>query len=290
MAGPTGINGITGYVISSPEAPPFQQQGGTVDPKHGIAGEDASPYPWENVPMGPYPGLINPVSGIIEDPSQYGLPSGMLGQDPTGDQTPSDYNAAPFSRENPLAPMADQVDVHNRRAGSTRQLLDSMRVHASNTGAGLKRLFLPQMLSKQDQWTAFYNPVPGEDNVPTVPGAIGMVAGGYNVNDHRNNPYAKVNEYGLATSHRHRRYATGPIPGNTLWLKARSRPMIRTLTNQYNFPTSGAFAGDDPGASFSTAGAVLTATPTEYVPPPQPNLGPPITVTPDNGVPEISYY
>lgn len=290
MAPPTGISGITGYVISNPEAPPFEQQGGIADPRHGIPGESASPYPWENVPMGPYPGLMRPIDGMIDDNSDYGLPSGLLSQDPTGDQTPSNYNAAPFSHENPLAKMADQVDIVGRREGSTRQLLDSLRIHASNTGAGLKRLFLPQMLSKQDNWNGFYNPVPGEDNVPKVPASIGMVAGGFNTNDHRNNPNAKVNSYGFDTAHRHRRYATGPIPGNMLWLKARSRPMVRTLTNQYNFPTSGAFAGDDPGASFSIDGAILSNPPTQYAPPTQAYLGDPISANADNGVPEISYF
>lgn len=290
MAPPAGINGITGYVISSPEAPPFEQQGGIADPRHGIAGEQASPYPWENVPMGPYPGLIQPIDGLVDNLSDYGLPSGMLGQDPTGDQTPSNYNAAPYSQENPTAPMADQIGIHGRNEGSRRQLLDSLRVHAHNTGAGLKRLFLPQMLAKQDDWNAFFNAIQGEDNVPKVPGSVGMVAGGFNVNDHVSNPYAKVNGFGFDTSHRHRRYAYGPIPGNTLWLKARSRPMVRSLTNMHQFPTSGAFAGDDPGATFGIDGAVLQNTPTQYAPPPQPYLGSPIQDTPDNGVPDISFY
>jgi len=290
MPGPSGVNGITGYIIASPEAPPFDQQGGTVNPKHAVSGEQASPYPWENAPMGPYPGLMQPIDGIIGETSDYGLPAGMLGQDPTSDQTPSTYNAAPFLRENPSSKMADQMDIHGRAEGSTRQLLDSLRVHASNTGAGLKRLFLPQMLARQDNWTGFFNEVPGEDNTPVVPGSVGMVAGGFNVNDHRSNPYAKVNAYGFNTSHRHRRFATGPIPGNTLWLKARSRPMVRTLTNQYNFPVSGAFAGDDPGATFSTAGAVLTTVPSEYVPPPQPYLAPVSNNPVASDVPDISYY
>jgi hypothetical protein len=146
------------------------------------------------------------------------------------------------------------------------------------------------MLAVQDNWTGFYNPVPGEDMVPAVPASIGTVAFGQNVNDHVSNPFAKKNQYGFNTSHRHRRYAGGSIPGNTLWLRARSRPMVRSFTGQYNFPLSGAFAGDNPGASFGIDGAILTSTPTEYAPPAQPYLGPVMQDTQASDVPEISYY
>lgn len=288
MANVAGVNGITGYIVSNPQATPFEQQGGIADPKHAIWGEEASPYPWENVPMGPYPGLINPIDGIIgrDADSNFGIPAGSLSQDPTADVTPS-TGAAPFSNENPLAPMADQLDTHKRAIGSRRQLLDSLRVHAMRTGAGLKRMFL--LPAEQDSWNAFFNAVPGQDNVPVVPISIGAVAGGYGTNDHRSNPGAKVNSFDLATSHRHRRYATGSVPGNYLWLKARSRPMVRSFTSLYNFPTSGAFAGDDPGASFSTEGAILYNPASEYVPPTQPYLASPSAVS-DSGVPDISYY
>lgn len=284
-----GVNGITGFVIAEPQAPPFNQQGGPADPRHGNRGERAKPYPWEVVPMGPYPGLMNPDDGIIDSTTNWGLPAGMLGQDPTGDQTPA-YHAAPYPVESPALPMADQLDVGSRLEGSSRQLNQSASIHAARTGAGYKRLYLPQMLSRQDEWTGFFNPVTGDDIVPAVPPSIGVAAFGFNVNDHVSNPYAKKNSYGLATSHRHRRYATGSIPGNTLWLRARSRPMVRSFTGQHNFPTSGAFAGDDPGANFSYQGAVLTAMPTEYSSPPQVNLAAAPSYDDTGSVPEITYW
>jgi hypothetical protein len=276
MADVPGVNGITGFVVSDPEAPPFQVMGGPADPMHGQPGETAEPYPWEIVPMGPYPGSIDPLPGMVDDrtAAQQNLSAqaGYLAQDPTADQTPA-YHAAPFSTEGPNALQADQMDVRRRNAGSRRQLLNSLWLHAHNTGASLRRLFDFTYGSKQDNWVGFFNPIPGEDIVPTVPGSVGYQANGFGVNDHMSNAFRKQNAYGFDTAHRHRRYAYSPIPGNTMWMKPGGRPMVRSFTGQHNFPTSGAFAGDDPGYTFGYQGAVLTNTPSEYVAPPQPNLG-----------------
>jgi hypothetical protein len=152
----------------------------------------------------------------------------------------------------------------------------------------LRRLFDFTYGSKQDQWTGFYNPEKGNDTVPKVPGAIGNNAGGFGVNDHTSNPYAKVNAYNFNTSHRHRRFATGPIPGNTMWMKPGGRPMVRTFTGIHQFPTSGAFAGDDTGYTFGYQGAILAETPSEYAAPPQPTLGP--AVVSDQTTPAIPFY
>jgi hypothetical protein len=294
MANVPGVNGITGFVNAQPEAPPFEQQGGPADPLHGNWGEQASPYPWMNIPMGPYPGSIDPLPGIVSDQFLQGQPlaAGQLGQDPTADQTPS-YHAAPFPNEGPNSSTPDQLDAIGRHVGSRRQLLQSLWIHAHNTGAGLRRLFDLTYGSKQDEWTGFYNDVQGEDLVPTIPGAVSYNAGGYGVNDHVSNTYAKRNTYGFDTSHRHRRYATGPIPGNTMWMKPGGRPMVRSFTGIHNFPTSGAFAGDDPGATFGYQGAILEDIPAEYVAPPQVALAPAaIDTTPvaTSSIPEIPLY
>jgi hypothetical protein len=230
---------------------------------------------------------MQPIDGMVGDPDVGGLEAGFMAQDPTADQTPA-YHAAPFPNEGPAALNADQVDIINRAKGSTRQLLDSFRVHAHNTGAGLRRLFDPTMLSKQDSWTGFFNPEMGEDIVPKIPGSVSNNAGGYGSNDHVSNAYAKVNRYAFNTSHRHRRYATGPIPGNNMWLKPGGRPMVRSNTGQYHFATSGAFEGDDPGATFGLPGAILAEVPSEYAPPPQVNTT--SAVIDDQSAPAIPLY
>lgn len=287
MANYPGVNGITGFVISNPEAPPFEVHGGPADPSHANPGETARPYPWEVIPMGPYPGSIDPLPGIVDDGNNVGLPAGQLSQDPAADQTPA-YHAAPFLTEGPNALQADQMDTRRRNAGSRRQLLNSLWLHAHNTGAGLRKLFTYTYGSKQDNWNGFYNPVEGEDLVPRVPGSVGYQANGFGVNDHVSNAFAKVNGYGFNTSHRHRRYAASPIPGNTMWMKPGGRPMVRSLTGEHQFPTSGAFEGDDPGATFGYQGAILTAVPSEYAAPPQPNLAAPVVNS--EPVPVIPFY
>jgi len=271
MSGPTPVNGITGFIIANPEAPPFNVHGGPADPRHAGNGP-ASVYPWEVIPMGPFPNAMQPIDGMVGGAVERGiLPAGVMAQDPTADNTPA-YHAAPFPTEGPASGTADQFDITGRQIGSTRQLLESLRIHASNTGAGLKRLFLPQMLARQDDWTGFYNDVEGEDNVPSVPGSIGNNAFGVGVNDHTSNAFAKKNSYGFNTSHRHRRFATGSIPGNTQWMRPGGRPMVRSFTGNHPFPLSGPFANDDPGATFGYQGAILQNIPSEYVTPPQPSL------------------
>jgi hypothetical protein len=293
MAGPiTGVNPITGFVISQPEAPPFQQQGGPVDIRHGGPLVAPEVPPWLVIPMGPYPNVHNPYDDALDESKSYaGMPAGYLSQDKTADLQP-DTRAAPFPEEGPGSPTGEQVDVSERHAGSTRQLIQSAWIHAQGMGGGLKRLFMPQMLAKQDEWTGFYNKVQGDDIVPNAPGAIGHQAGGIGVNDHTSNKYAKINAYELNTSHRHRRFATGPIPGNFMWMKPGGRPMVRSLTGMHNFPTSGAFENDDPGATFSYQGAVLQNVPSEYVAPPQPSLQPAAigTDSAPQSIPEISFY
>jgi hypothetical protein len=281
-----GVSGVTGFIISNPQAPPEDISGGPANPYHGHPGEQASPYPWLNFPMGPYPGLINPDDGIVGELTDGSIPAGIVSQDPTADLTPA-YHAAPFPNESPALPMADQFDSRGRREGSIRQLYQSLRIHANNTGASLKRLFDLTLGSKQDSWIGFYNPVQGEDLVPAIPGSVSNNAGGYGANDHTSNAWHKANQYNFNTSHRHRRYATGSVPGNYMYLIPGARPMVRSFTNQYNFQTSGAFAGDDPGAAFSTYGAILEATPSEYNPPALPVIGPVPATEP---VPVISYY
>jgi hypothetical protein len=284
MANVPGVNGITGYVISNPEADPFAISGGPVDPAHENQGEVAKPYPWQMVPMGPYPGLINPIDGMVEaTPGNESLLAGQLSQDPTADLTPT-YHAAPFPNEGPNSISAEQLDKAGRNEGSRRQLLQSLFIHSHNTGAGLRRLFDLTLGSKQDQWTGFYNPVEGEDIVPAIPGSVSSNAGGFGTNDHTSNAYHKANGFNFNTSHRHRRFATGTIPGNHMWMKPGGRPMVRSLTGLKQFPSPTTI---DPGEPFGYQGAILENIPSQYVPPAQPVLGNAPNTEP---VPSISLF
>lgn len=289
MAGVSPIGPVVGYVIENPEGNVETIQGGPANPAH------ANPFwqqdmlmPWQNIPIGPFPNAIDPTSGITDEGilHNYGsLPAGTLNDDPTADQQPI-TNAAPFPRESPALHSSDQLDVKNRDIGSSRQLIQSLFIHAQKTGASLKRLFTTE--AQQDNWEGFFNPETGEDILPPVPASVSYQANGFGVNDHISNPYAKVNQYEFNTSHRHRRFAYGSIPGNSMWMKPGGRPMVRTLTSTPKFPLSGQFANNDPGATFGISGAILETLPQQYQAP----LQPAIDNTPVNQEmpPVISFY
>jgi hypothetical protein len=157
--------------------------------------------------------------------------------------------------------------------GNADVLYQSYQAHGTDTGAQRKAIAAADPL--QDHWERFYESVPGDDILPPVPGAVSGQAGGFGSNDHRNNAYAKVNPYGLANSHRMRRYATGSIPGNYQWMKPGGRPLSKTMAGPARPATGmGPFQGDDIGQSFGLQGAVLLDPATEYVAPPQVNVVP----------------
>jgi len=86
-----------------------------------------------------------------------------------------------------------------------------------------------------------------------------------------------------------RRFATGSIPGNYMWLKPGGRPLYKTMAGPAR-PAVGEnspFAGQDPTLAFGTLGGILTDLPAEYEAPPQPALA---QAMPDVSVPEIGLW
>jgi hypothetical protein len=99
---------------------------------------------------------------------------------------------------------------------------------------------------------------------------------------------ARQNEFGFDSSHRHRRYADAPIPGNYMWLRPGGRPLQKTLAGPAR-PAIGPespFSGDDLGFTFGIDGAVLQNVPTEYVSPAQPKLAAPMAYDDNDAVVE----
>lgn len=267
MPGPTGVQGLQGFVNQSPEADPFTVHGGPVNPAHGSIGEQATPYSWEafggamsSLPHGPY-GAENELLG--DSPQSRTFQSGTGSQNPEFDATPYRTHAAPWPKGVESSVYPDAV---------ARQLIQSRDIHASNTGASNRLLYSQGMLAKQDNWVDFYTVEPGEDNLPVVPSAIGFQANGYGVKDHTSNPMAARNQFGFDSAHKHRRYAVGSIPGNYMWMKPGGRPMVKSLPGPAR-PATGAdspFRGDDTTASFTTQGAILNQPPFDYTAPPAP--------------------
>jgi hypothetical protein len=152
-----------------------------------------------------------------------------------------------------------------------------MENHASDLGTSRRMTHDETLEAQQDHWQEIWEANPGSDDVNKAPLQTAMASGGWGTNDHKSNPVAKVNSFDYGASHMHRRFAVGTIPGNYMWMKPGGRPMFKTMAGPARPAVGGnsPFAGDDLGASFAyDNGAVLTAVPTEYIPPPAPNVAP----------------
>lgn len=268
MTAPIGpVTGLSSAKFEiRPQAPPESMHGGPVKQAHASPGEQAQPYPWEEFagPHGPY-GIENEL--LSETPEQRTLPAGYLAQDPSGDQTPYHSHAGPITKG---MPASDRDPL-----GTAEYLNQSWQAHGVKTNAGAKGVASSNPL--QDQWNGFWNTVPGDDALTDnkADGQVGPSSFGFGVNDHRSNAFAKVNSFGLAASHRMRRYAQSPIPGNTMWMRPGGRPMVKTVAGTSKPPVGeGPFYGQDMTRDYGIQGVVLMDPATEYVAPPQPYVTP----------------
>lgn len=268
MAGLQPVTGLPRFrAVIQPEAPPESVHGGPSNPLHGHFGEQATPYPWEEFagPHGPY--------GPAEDamlsdlPESGTLQAGILSQDPAADLTPYLTHAAPHIAG---------LEMDRGPEGNARVLKQSMAAHAVKTNASAAGIASSNPL--QDHWNGFWNTVQGEDNLMGAGTQTGFQANGFGANDRTSNPFHKSNPYGLNSSHRMRRYATGSIPGNYMWMRPGGRPMVKTLAGPARPATGeGPFYGQDVTQTFGIQGAILMDPATEYQAPPQPYVTPPVT-------------
>jgi len=277
MAGPQGLQPLVGYVLQQPEATPEEIHGSPANPAHASYGEAALPYSWQmnQYGSGPY-GPIGPNDQVIGEQIPI-FAGGVLTDDPTADRTPYTH-AAPWPKD----PIGDQSASPEN---ISRQLIQNMHIHASNLGSSLKHIYKNSAVPQNDQWTEVWSVSPGTGTLqtPNVPQQIGMNVGGFGSRD-RIQSHAVQNSYGYDSAHMHRRYATGAIPGNFNWMQPGSRPMVHTATGIRNFPIGPdtPFYGDDPSSVFGIDGAILQATPTEYMAPPEP-LTVPASWDPNSG-------
>lgn len=274
MNGLTGLTGIAQYqqmIDTDSQATPEQRSGDPADPRHGNWGEQAAPYPWESsLAMGGSHGPYGPENQLLGDEFWFLEPAGRIEDDPTFDRTPS-TRAAPWPKgiASGPAPGATPDDI-------AEQLRQSQAIHAINNGAGLKALFPAQGLGvTQDDWEEIWETNPGGSDQTTIPRQMMSSGFMWGTRD-RVQSMARQNEHGFDSKHMHRRYATGPIPGNTYWMKPGGRPLAKSLAGPARPPIGpdSPFAGQDLGAAFRIHGAILENTPTEYVPPAQPRLAP----------------
>ena len=268
---PTPLRSVT----MEPEATAEERLGDPVDARHGqdlVVPIAATGYPWEVL------------SGIVGPKGPYGNEAELVGQDRGWSSPHGDESQNPFADRTPdthAAPWPKGVEQSTDPDASARRLQQSMNIHASNMG-GSARL-QATVAAQQDAWSDFYTVGAGSSvQDPSVPGQIKAASAGWGTTD-RSQSFARQNEYGFDAAHSHRRYATGSIPGNYLWMKPGGRPMVKSQPGPARPPVGevSPFTGQDLRRSYGLQGAVLADSAVEYVSPPEPYLAPDYGEAPD---------
>lgn len=287
MQGLNGLSAIAGFQVQIDEdsqATPEQRLGGPADPRHATVGEQARPYPWEanSTQAASMHGPYGPENQLLDDAEYWYLtPAGDESQDPYMDRTPS-RRAGPFPKgiaSGPV-PSSGPDDI-------AYQLAQSAAIHAIDTNASAKLATSSQGDVQQDEWNELLETNPGHSDLQPIPKQMMSSGFMFGTRD-RTQSMARQNEYGYDSSHMHRRYASGPIPGNTLWMRPGGRPMAKTLPGPARPPIGpdSPFAGQDLGVSFGIDGAYLQNIPSEYEAPPTPQLAPAAVSAVNNSVVE----
>lgn len=287
MQGLTALTAIAGYqttINAESQATPEDRSGGTVDPKHSqwdpnarvayesqlVQAGSHGPYGPENQMLGEFePWFLTPSGTELQDPYMDRTPSRRAGPWPKG-------IATPVPGENP-------DDIAN-------QLRQSYAIHGIKTNAAKRSGYSPLGDIHNDTWDGFYEVDPGHTDQQPL-GRQAMSTGfQYGTRD-REHSFARQNEYGFDSAHKLRRYATGSVPGNYMYLQPGGRPLSKSLAGPAR-PAIGPdspFGGQDLGKSFSIDGALLQNVPSEYEAPPQPTLAPAITA-PTYGDAIVEWY
>lgn len=270
----SGLQPLAGINIIANDAAfatPEQRSGGTADEYHGHIGEQARPYAWESQAMpGGSHGPYGPENQLLDDEFWFIEPAGMPIDNPYYDKNTPNLTRSHGSVHNETVsgPVPSQFDAINKQTAQ-------MGNKASNQGTSNKMIHTSLGYAQQDNWQEIWEVNPGSDDLPQVGKPFSHQANGFGVNDAASNVSRKINLFGLGSKHMHRRYAQSPIPGNYLWLTPRGRPLFKTMAGPARPPIGkgSQFEGQNIGDAFAyNTGAVLQDTPTEYIPPPSPNI------------------
>lgn len=265
-----GLSGLAGYdqlITRDAQATPEDRSGNPANPRHSRP-QDARPYPSEsNLTMGGSHGPYGPENQLLGDEWWFFQPGGSGVEDPTYDHQPV-TRAAPFPKGISSGPVPSESpdDIAN-------QLEQSRYLHSIKTGASNKMVRTTLGDVTQDDWEEIWEVKPGHSDLVSIPKQLMSSSFQFGTTD-RTQSMARQNSYGFDSSHMHRRYATGGIPGNNMWMRPGGRPLNKSISGPAR-PAIGPdspFAGHDLGAAFGVQGAVLSNLPGEYTPPPQPAL------------------
>lgn len=262
----TGLSGLASYqqtIDEDSQATPEQRMGGTADPSHSkYLAED---YIRRGAQLGEPRGPYGPDNQMLGDESWFWESGGYPEEDPHYDYTPSN-RAGPWPKGILSGPVGGPgPDDTAPKVGQLAKL------HSIDTNADMKSVLSYGALN--DDWVEIDQENPGNSDLQ--PASRQSMSSGYawGTTD-RTVSMARQNEYGFGSSHQHRRWATGSIPGNTDWMRPGGRPLVKSLPGPAR-PAIGPdspFAGQDLGKAFDINGAVLQNVPSEYVAPPQPTL------------------
>ena len=260
-------------------ATPEERYGGTADPFHGQVGETAKPYSWQSLQTpaashGPY----GPQNQLLDDEYWFLEPAGYPEQDPDFDyNSPSNTRSHGSVRNITISgPLPSQYDAVNRQ-------LAQMDNKASDKNTSNSMMYNSLGYVQQDNWNEIWFVDDGSTDAPKNAKQFSHSAFGIGVNDAVMNLSRKVNAFGYGDKHMHRRYAQSPIPGNNMWMRPNGRILFKTMAGTARLPIGpdSQFTGvdepgnvKDPGFNFDPYGAILNDTPTEYMPPPAPNIAP----------------
>jgi len=278
ISGITPLSGVNIIQDDAAFATPEERSGGTVDPFHGHTGEIAKPYSWQTLQLpGASHGPYGPENQMLDDEYWFIEPAGIPSDDPTLDRNSpnlSRSHGAVHNYASPIVPsQADSINTQIRQMGN----------HAQNLGTSTNMIVDQQGYAQQDNWFEIWEIDNGSTDVPPIGKDYSHAAFGIGVNDAMSNTSRKENNFGYDSKHFHRRYAWNHIPGNYMWMRPQGRLLSKTIAGTAKLPIGpdSQFTGvnqpgneKDPGFPFDPYGAVLQNTPTEYVPPPSPNVAP----------------
>jgi hypothetical protein len=269
--GLSSLQGLTGFVIEQPEASPEDRSGNPADPRHANVGEKAQPYSWESLQT-PGASTVPPETGLVDEDYEgtyeyWTLTASQVADLPAGDTEPWTH-AGPWPSD-PIGDGSVQPDQIVRQI-TTNHILRGQKVGPAN-----RAMLRPWANPQQDRWDEIWQVDPNNSDVPEASNQMkaSLAPGGRGSTD-RTQSFAKQNSYGFDSRHMHRRYATGSIPGNNLWMRPASRPLVKSIPGPAKLPIgpTSQFAGQDPGLAFGIQGAILADLPTAYVAPPTPQV------------------
>jgi len=266
LTGLTGLAGIQRTIDEDSQATPEERMGGTADPSHSkYLAED---YIRRGAQMGAPRGPYGPENQMLGDEVWFWESGGDPTQDPYFDRTPSN-RAGPFPKGIQSGPVGDVGPD-----ATAMKLEQSYKVHSVDTSAHLHAQ-TARIFTQNDQWETVEQVTTGSSDLVDLPKQAKSSGFGWGTRD-RTQSMARQNEYGFDAAHQYRRFATGSIPGNTMWMRPGGRPMVKTLAGPARPPigVDSPFTGQDLGQSFSYDGAVLQNVPQEYQAPPTPKLAP----------------